>query len=163
MTLLAERDELKRIMSANTKRRWFRFSLRTLFVVVTVVACWLGWNVHQVQKRKALFQEFVAEHQARLRVFKKVGDWGGSVSWHSETIQQAPATPTPIPLIQRLLGDEAHTIIHRSREADARRTMRYFPEATIIYYTGPSGPAWVRAIIEEAFNGGAPPSALPSP
>src|SRR5205823_3466346 len=34
--------------------RWFRWSLRTMFVVVTVVAVLLGWNVNAVQSRKRL-------------------------------------------------------------------------------------------------------------
>jgi hypothetical protein len=31
-------------MTPAPKRRWFQFSLRTMFVVVTVFACWLGWG-----------------------------------------------------------------------------------------------------------------------
>jgi hypothetical protein len=31
-------------MTPARKRRWLRFSLRTLFVVVTVLACWIGWG-----------------------------------------------------------------------------------------------------------------------
>jgi hypothetical protein len=31
------------------KRRWFRFNLRTLFVVVTVVGCIAGWLLYQVR------------------------------------------------------------------------------------------------------------------
>ena len=29
-------------MTANSRRSWFRFSLRTLLVVLTLVSCWLG-------------------------------------------------------------------------------------------------------------------------
>jgi hypothetical protein len=36
------------------KRRWFRFSLRTLFVAVTALACWLGWQVNIVRQRRAI-------------------------------------------------------------------------------------------------------------
>jgi hypothetical protein len=38
------------------KRRWFRFSLRTLFVVVAVFAVWLGWNVRQIRTRDVLLK-----------------------------------------------------------------------------------------------------------
>jgi hypothetical protein len=41
-------------MTPAPNRRWLRFSLRTLFIMVTVVACWLGWNVHQVGERGRL-------------------------------------------------------------------------------------------------------------
>src|SRR5262245_58654935 len=36
------------------KRRWFRFSLRTLFIVVTAICLWLGWQVHLVRERNDL-------------------------------------------------------------------------------------------------------------
>src|SRR5690349_18838372 len=32
-----------------TSRRWFRFSLRTLFIALTVLGVFLGWLVVQVQ------------------------------------------------------------------------------------------------------------------
>jgi hypothetical protein len=35
-------------------RRWFRFSLRTMFVLVTVGCVWLGWEVNQVRVRAEL-------------------------------------------------------------------------------------------------------------
>jgi hypothetical protein len=33
------------------KRRRFHFGLRTLFVVVAVFGCWLGWQIHVVRSR----------------------------------------------------------------------------------------------------------------
>ena len=43
-------------MSLAPKRRWFRFSLRTMFLAVTVFCVWLGWNVEQVRKRDRLLR-----------------------------------------------------------------------------------------------------------
>ena len=40
-----------------TRRRWLQFSLRGLLIVVTLVAVWLGWNVHVVRQRKAALAE----------------------------------------------------------------------------------------------------------
>ena len=43
------------------KRRWFRFRLRTLFVVVTVVGAFVGflrWNAIQTRERR----EFIARY-----------------------------------------------------------------------------------------------------
>ena len=34
------------------KRRWFRFSLRTLFVIVTLVALWLGYELNWIRERR---------------------------------------------------------------------------------------------------------------
>jgi hypothetical protein len=35
------------------KRRWFAFSLRALFIVVTVLGVWLGFIVHHARQQKA--------------------------------------------------------------------------------------------------------------
>ena len=40
-----------------TRHRWLRFSLRGLLIGVTLVAIWLGWNVHVVRQRKAALAE----------------------------------------------------------------------------------------------------------
>jgi hypothetical protein len=39
-------------MSDAPKRRRFRYSLRTLFVVVTVLGCWLGYQLHRIGERR---------------------------------------------------------------------------------------------------------------
>jgi hypothetical protein len=39
------------------KRRWFQFTLRTLFVVVTVLACWLGYAVSWIKQRHAFLAQ----------------------------------------------------------------------------------------------------------
>ena len=38
------------------KRRWFRFSLKTFVVVLTVFCVWLGLLVHRVNKQKEAVQ-----------------------------------------------------------------------------------------------------------
>ena len=35
-------------------RRRLGFSLRLFFIAITAVCLWLGWNVYQVQRRKAV-------------------------------------------------------------------------------------------------------------
>src|SRR5262245_35817365 len=44
-------------MSIRPSRRWLRYSLRTLLVLVTVFCLWLGWQVRIVHKRKAALRE----------------------------------------------------------------------------------------------------------
>lgn len=34
------------------KRRWFTFSLRTFFVIVTLIGVWLGWKINEARKQK---------------------------------------------------------------------------------------------------------------
>ncbi|HTM56291.1 MAG TPA: hypothetical protein VL175_19835 [Pirellulales bacterium] len=53
------------------KRRWFRFSLRTLFVVVTMVAasCWVylaGWPRWQLYREQSDFEESVKQLRAGM-------------------------------------------------------------------------------------------------
>ena len=43
------------------RRRW-TFGLRTLFVVLTVVCCWLGWEVNVVRKR-AFAAAWIKKHE----------------------------------------------------------------------------------------------------
>jgi hypothetical protein len=53
------------VVTPDPKRRWFRFNLRTLFVVVTAMAlvtsC-LGWSVRNL--RRAMQQVDLAQEQA---------------------------------------------------------------------------------------------------
>jgi hypothetical protein len=39
------------------RRRWFAFSLRTPFVLVTVLACWIGYQLHWIRQRHKLLDE----------------------------------------------------------------------------------------------------------
>jgi len=41
-----------------TRRSRFQFGLGTLFVMVTLFACWLGWTLYQVRKREELLRYF---------------------------------------------------------------------------------------------------------
>lgn len=49
------------------KHRWFRWSLRTLFVVMTAIACWLGYELNWIRQRRA----FIAQETAVRYSHKK--------------------------------------------------------------------------------------------
>ena len=40
------------------KRRWFRFSLRTMFVVVTVLCVWLGYQLNWIRQRRDFYVRY---------------------------------------------------------------------------------------------------------
>ena|SRR5579863_8809687 len=41
------------VEAPKTRRRWLQFSLGTMFVVVTISAGWLGWELNIVRERRA--------------------------------------------------------------------------------------------------------------
>lgn len=56
-----EKEFRRAISTVGPRRRWFRFSLRTLFVLLTVFACWLGWNVHRSQERMRILRQLTLQ------------------------------------------------------------------------------------------------------
>lgn len=87
------------------KSRWFRFSLRTLFVLVTVVACWLGWNLRIVRERKAVLAELV-EAQKHYS-YKTTAHYVPAADDDLET-----GGDMRISLVRRLMGDVAYREIY---------------------------------------------------
>src|SRR5262245_5702551 len=69
-----------------TPSRRFRYSLRTLFVVVTLLCVWLGYSLNWIRQRR----EFIAEQQARDAVITK---WGGEIASPHPPGQAAPRAP----------------------------------------------------------------------
>jgi len=106
-------------MKENIKRRWFRFafSLRTLFLVVTVFSIWLGLEVRHVQARKAMAQRIDAA--------------GGSGTFRGKSIwYRLP----PVAWHRQLLGDrnKPHIQVPENWTADEIANVRWlFPEAKI--------------------------------
>jgi hypothetical protein len=49
-------------------RRWFQFSLRSLLIVVTAIACWLGYELNWIRERRAfLARELVVQETEKVR------------------------------------------------------------------------------------------------
>lgn len=100
------------------KRRWSRFSLRWLFVVVTVFGCWLGWELSWVQQRRTAFI-----HTPAFTFGANEKGFGGG------------AKAASIPFWRTVLGDKALSQIvlsPRTDKTEAERIARLFPEAQIL-------------------------------
>jgi len=82
-------------MSESPKRRWPRYSLRTLFVVVTVFAVWLGWGLHWSRSR------------AEFRLYLKSLPAKGIPVFTNEPKNLATRKPwKKLPITLYLLGEE---------------------------------------------------------
>jgi hypothetical protein len=123
------------------RRRWFRFSLRTLFVLVTLFAVWLAWQLNLIHQRNAMHR-WIEAHGGSAAT----GSLGKS--FRDEIIQAvgpdpdfirqfAPETRTgTIPWFKTILGDHAVAYIVIPRVFDPghvyKRAQVLFPEALII-------------------------------
>ena len=118
-------------MTEPPKRRWFRFSLRTLFVVVTVFAIWLGYHVNWIQERR-VGRQWLEEHSP-------INMWpvGNMPSFPNSE------TKPPLPFGLRILG-ERPLLFALVRPKDSESLSRYrqrvaemsrlFPECRILDY-----------------------------
>ncbi len=100
------------------KRRWFRFRLRTMLVVVTIVCAWLGWSLRQLHQRE-IVRQFVLANRGKIE-------------------SGAPSRPwKSLPLSWRILGEQPVSLIDlRGRpsyftDEDRSYIQSYFPEAEI--------------------------------
>jgi hypothetical protein len=101
------------------RRRWFRFSLRTLFIAITLFAVWLGSELRFVEKRRQFSSDGSAE-----------GVW--KRAWVLESEPTCLFTKA-IPPWRRLFGDEAAAFVICRTEAHAKDARRLFPEAAILF------------------------------
>jgi hypothetical protein len=102
---------------APRQRRWLRFSLRTLFVLVTLSAVWAAYSAHWIRERR----EFVRTLES--------DSWPFTVA-RFDTAVSAPA-------LLWLLGEEGAETITLAIEPDMALARRLFPEAQIEYLPPP--------------------------
>ncbi len=114
-------------MSERSNRRWLRFafSLRTLFVVMTLFCLWLGWQRQIVNERLEVVRWTQAEHalpsQHRdgdiMLVCSEDFDW-------------------PLPWIRRQLGDAPYhwACLWPARAEDRARIFSAFPDIKSLEY-----------------------------
>jgi hypothetical protein len=116
---------LAAIMTPARKRRWLRFSLRTMFVVMTIICVWFGLNLHAVRQREQVLRDLKAR---------------GDNYW----FRPFPGRQLgPLPISWQIVGAEqvGHIeISNRKNELDPshtidseehRRMRAMFPESTI--------------------------------
>jgi hypothetical protein len=112
--------------------------LRTLFVVVTVFACWLGWNVNFIQRRKAALS---AIHE-RQKGIPELEGWS-NVRVAFDSVQEMNSHPPHIAKIRAWLGDKPVPFVTVLFKADADAVRPLFPEATILYVKNPWMAHWL--------------------
>ncbi len=109
-------------------RRRVRYSLRTLFVVMTLLGAWLAWNVHQVGQRRAL----VAESGVSAVVVD-----------HDRYLVPGELAGRRVPWVWRLLGAPRVDVIYLHSDKFDQRDLAYyrrmFPEASVRMF--PSEPS----------------------
>jgi hypothetical protein len=116
------------MMSTQTPpRRWFRYSLRTMFVVVTLFALWLGWELKFIRDRRSFLKSMDEMREAEMAQTAN----GLTVAFIGTIVR---ISDRGIPFWRRWLGDEAQalmTLPQSSTDADMENAKRLFPEATI--------------------------------
>src|SRR5947209_12580964 len=113
-------------------RRWLRFSLRGMFVFITLFGIWLGYHVSWMRQRQVA-RRWIEQHESP-------GEWSrinpADVTWTKRdgTTYRGKAAEAPWGL--RVLGEPRLAIIHLDKsklsEADIPRInslLALFPEA----------------------------------
>ena len=104
-------------------KQWLRFSfsLRAMFVVVTVLGIWLGWQRHVVQERKRLL-EWVAMHGGNFTLYA-APIRNNAISW---------TMAAEIPWVRTFLGDnpveEIYVPYCWSEQSEFKQIDKAFPE-----------------------------------
>ncbi len=118
------------------RRGWLRFtfSLQTLFVLVTVVACWLGYEIPIVRQRSAALQWLEQQRAVPAQiVYLTDGEWPRLDLPYLQDARRAG----PIPLVRRLLGDEQQDLLVLPDEC-TREQLTWladtFPEAMLFCF-----------------------------
>jgi hypothetical protein len=111
------------------RRRWLRFGLRGMFILVTALCGWLAWETSVVRARRAALNELGKDQSIQVTTAE---------AW----IQRyPPGAPVPdaatVPSMRRWLGDEAIQEIWYGAgmqpipEEELRRLASLFPEAEL--------------------------------
>lgn len=120
-----------------TRRRWFACCLGTLFVVVTLICCWLGYSLHWIKQRSEAWLHKGNDYSLSMTRF-----YTGFEPGEPQSLTIRP------PLSLRLFVARGVVLIRVSNPAvDMDRLRRLFPEAEVVFqepfvewqYSGPPG------------------------
>lgn len=131
---------------APPRRRWFRFGLRTMFVLLTLacsVAAWVGYSLNWIRERHAFLEE---THSRKYDLLAAMDP--------NELITKSP-------WLLRAFGERAvyciWTLNKQTDVADGERAKRLFPEARVyVRSTSPGkqclGPQYEYVRIADTFS-----------
>jgi hypothetical protein len=114
-------------MTPAPKRRWPRYTLRTLFVVVTVFGVWLAYEVNWIRQR----HEVLTRCQWAYRFYEPVG-------YNEIPPRMGPRAPNLLGLFGefgygsiglRFETDHARPNLTDAEKVEVKRVRRLFPEA----------------------------------
>jgi len=113
------------------KRRWLRFSVRTLLAAVTIFCVWLGWQMQIVRERKVL-RDAIEHRGGWVDLVNQPNAYGGSM-WlvYKDQISPVPSVPT----WRQWLGDvpiERVVLPLRASRDEWTNARRAFDEARTI-------------------------------
>ena len=117
-------------MRVDRPRRWFRFSLRTMFVLVTVLCVWLGYAMNWIRQRR----DFAAAMTARSAEFDVL---------HTHPRKRAPMGMSllgePAVKLVQIVETGADGLPRKDTEQIVQTAQKLFPEAEIeiASWTGP--------------------------
>ncbi len=111
---------------AFTACRWFHFSLRTMFVFVTLFAVWLGWELKYIRDRKACLRRLAEDPENLVILTTRYEERGLDY-----VALLALSEPVTVPVWRRWLGDEALVCVCLAvgSDFDVHQIHRLFPEA----------------------------------
>jgi hypothetical protein len=115
-------------LSFNVRR--FQYSVRTLFVAITIGSAWLAWNVHRVgEHNRVAISLLKANGKHRTNI---VAAWDGGDEEFKLNARFR------LPFVWRFLGalpvDSINLDEHEFTESDHRYYSRLFPEARVSRY-----------------------------
>jgi hypothetical protein len=117
-------------MNDKPQRGWFRFSLRTMFVVITVLCCWLGWESSVVRVRQGTLRELRTKPGIEVTT---------AAAWKQRfPTGTLPQPAAQISTVRTWLGDEAiqeigYTVNFSDLSTEEQaRLEKVFPEAKLV-------------------------------